>query len=428
MDHSPPVTLIVLNWNGRALLGDCLRSLLAVDYPDLRVVLVDNASSDDSVSFVRDHFPQVEVIALRENRGFGAGNNAALRQLSTDIAVLVNPDVVVGRDWLRPLIQPLIKDETIGITGSRLVYPSGALQHAGGRVLPPIGRTSQNEDSDTPRDVDYIIGASLAIHRRALAQVGLFDEGYFLYYEDADLCARVQRAGLRVVYVPESHAIHHESALTQKLSPAYLYHFHLGRWRYLLKHLDPATLLHETFPAENKFWSQTDYSWRPHIGRAYRTTLQTLPEILHARKHDGATEMTENEETSLTNNLTTHYTNTQSTSLPPNHHLETMSTAWQLQEHPFTSRFPLIARLRELWNSVATKWYMRPILAQQSAYNQLVVQQAAAQQQHLAHTADWLSQQDHDLVTLTRQMADLRQQLQAAQARIAELESRSAKA
>ena len=96
----PQVTLIVLNWNARAFLEPCLRSLLAQTGPSFQVWLVDNDSSDDSIAFVQANFPQVQIWANRQNLGFSGGNNIALREVQTPYAVLLNPDIVAEPDWL----------------------------------------------------------------------------------------------------------------------------------------------------------------------------------------------------------------------------------------------------------------------------------------------------------------------------------------
>ena len=149
----PSVTLIILNWNARHLLARCLPSLLAQTYDDYRVVLVDNASTDDSLAFVRREFPQVEIVENERNRGFSAGNNAALRRLQSDVAVLVNPDLVASAGWLRELVAGLTSEESIGIAGGKLFYPGRRrLQHAGGLIHFPLampdylGRNEPDEE------------------------------------------------------------------------------------------------------------------------------------------------------------------------------------------------------------------------------------------------------------------------------------------
>ena len=166
MPPLPSLTVIVLNWNGRSYLPSCLHALADQDYPTFQTVLVDNASTDDSVAFVQTHFPQTTIIQNKTNLGFAAGNNVALRQLQTDMAVLLNPDVVLAPDALRQMALVMQQDPQIGIVGCKLHYPGGRLiQHAGGYLTPPQAMPGHfgilEEDKgqyDAQRDVEYVIG------------------------------------------------------------------------------------------------------------------------------------------------------------------------------------------------------------------------------------------------------------------------------
>jgi len=121
MNNLPSVTIIILNWNASEFLAHCLTSLQQVDYPNLIIQVVDNNSTDDSLELLAAQFPHIPVIRNSENLGFSAGNNRALRQLETDIAVLLNPDVVVSPTWLRQLIAPMQEDRQIGVAGCKLL-------------------------------------------------------------------------------------------------------------------------------------------------------------------------------------------------------------------------------------------------------------------------------------------------------------------
>ena len=296
----PAVTLIVLNYNGRFLLNACLTALLNLDYPHFEVILVDNASNDDSISFVKQHFPRVAIILNNDNRGYAAGNNAALRQVQTPFAILVNPDIVVKPDWLRQFIIPMLTDARIGIAGCKLVYPDGVtLQHAGGVIRPPRAapdhfgaRQPDTGQFDALQDVEYVIGAALAVRLETITAIGLLDEGFFLYFEDADWCTRARRAGWRVVYLPQATAVHDESAIAGQEGRDYLRRFHTSRWRYLLKHTDPQFLLDATYPAEADWLAQCGVFERQAAVQAYRLTLNKLPEIFKRRTEDGNSEVT----------------------------------------------------------------------------------------------------------------------------------------
>ena len=416
MSTLPHVSLIMLNWNGRQFLAQSLPSLLALDYPDFSVLVIDNASTDGSVAFVRQEFPRVEVHCNTRNLGFAAGNNVGLRRVQANIAVLLNPDIVVSRDWLRELVAPMLEDETIGIAGCKIYYPGGRrLQHAGGYVSYPRavpGHYGLNETDcgqyDIVRDVDYVIGAALALRRDVLSKVGLLDEGFFLYFEDADLCTRARRAGYRVVYVPKATLVHVESALTEKGSDAYLRHMHTSRWRFLLKHYDLDGVLQDTVPSELAWMDGRTLRERRAAARAYWSTLKSLPAIWSARARDGGPRMgqvTEEQNREIAEKLRalrhaawkpgepapTSGSEDQPTSVSaaprrasdqadrphPADKPHPLEEKWQIQERPFVSHVPLIgpliARLREAWNRISTKWYVLPLVQQQNEFNWLVM-------------------------------------------------------
>ena len=187
-DKRPTFTAIILNWNGRAYLEACLTALLAQEYPIERVVLVDNGSTDDSVPFVRERFPTVTVLVNGGNVGFAAGNNVALRELTSDCALLLNPDVVLSPGCVAALATTLATDPTIAIAGCKLWYPDGqTLQHAGGYITRPqampghygVGERDAGQ-CDARRNVEYVIGAAAAwllsgrAERGALLPYGAF--------------------------------------------------------------------------------------------------------------------------------------------------------------------------------------------------------------------------------------------------------------
>ena len=422
MSELPPVSLIVVNWNGRAYLEGCLGSLLALNYPAFSVTVVDNASTDGSPELVKERFPQIELILSSDNLGYGGGANLALRKCRADVAVVLNTDIIVPPDWLMQLMAPMLADPQLGIAGCKLYYPGGrSIQHAGGYITTPQawpGHYGLNDEDlgqhDAIRDVDYVIGAALAVKRSVWEQIGLFDEGYFLYYEDVDYCQRAQRAGFRVVYIPTAWLTHLESATTVKGSFAYLEQFSRGRWRFILKHYDPAQILSKSLPAEQAWLAHCDPIERQAVAAVYRTTIEALPDIRLARMRDGRDQvrpLSDEVQARLVCELETLLVSAQSTPvqpapepLPPpevSHEmndeasnpasvLDQLRSKRQIREQPFASDAPvlgpLIARLRAAWNSVSTKWYVRPLLQQQNEFNELIVAQIAA------HDADLRSQ------------------------------------
>lgn len=453
---SPDVALIVVNWNGRAYLEACLSSLLASRYPNFSVIVVDNASTDGSPDLVRESFPQVQLIASPHNLGYGGGANLALRACEAQLAVILNSDITVPPDWLANLVAPLAEDPTIGVAGCKMYYPdSRIIQHAGGYITEPQGWPGHyglNEEDrgqhDVLRDTDYVIGAAMALRRDLLERIGAFDEGYFLYYEDVDICLRARRAGYRVAYIPDAWLIHHESATTVKGSASYLERFYTGRWRFILKHYALDRILDDAIPAEEAWLSLCSEAERRASTVAYNRTLERLPEICEARARDGGQAIPAEGQSALAAQFR-HLAelSQQAVETPPDitvrlemehttpesaPRLQELATRSRLREQPFSSHVPLvgplIAAFRAAWNSVSTKWYARPLIQQQSEFNELVVDQlvtlTARLQNYEAlvsqvtdmiarlhdHEA-WLIAQDHEQADLIRDLAELRLRL-----------------
>lgn len=421
----PPVTLIVLNWNAGDILTESLQALHRLDYPDYRVVVVDNGSTDGSVEKVRDQFPQVTLLQSTRNDGFAAGNNLALRQLNTPFAVLVNPDVVVAPGWLRALIGAMQNDPAIGIAGCKLTYPGdNLLQHAGGVITRPQAlphhyglREPDKGQHDTLRDVDYVIGAALAMRRDVLEDVGLLDEGYFLYFEEADWCTRTRRAGYRVVYVPEATAVHYESITIKRESDAYIRTMHASRWRYLLKHFPPSEIVDETVSAEQQWLAKRDPRYRRLLAAAYGQVLRNLPDIWTARVRDGASSVPLPQQHKIDHGLRA----LRRAAWRPPTNDDALAAKVAVTERPFVSHVPLlgkwIARFRAAWNNVSTTWYVRTLIQQQNRFNQLLVQRL---QEHDAR----LALQDDAHLDLAADLAQLATELQKSEALLASIERR----
>ena len=434
----PSVTIIVLNWNAAHFLPDCLTALLDLNYPNFQVVLVDNNSSDNSVEMVRRSFPSVELVCSPTNRGFAAGNNLALRQSNSDFVVLVNPDVVVDEDWLRQLIMPMQTDKTIGITGSKLFYPGRKqIQHAGGFITTPQAlpghfglREADLGQYDELKEVDYVIGASLALRREVIEQIRLMDEGFFLYFEECDYCLQAKRAGFRVVYVPAATAVHIESVTITRNNIEYFQTFHTSRWRYLLKHFPLASILGETIPAETAWLATLPPTHRYGAALAYVATLKNLSDIWQARQAVKPAMPTPDEQTQIRHAIhTLRQMAWQSPFLEAD-----LSSALSLtgkmvvRERPFTSQLPIlgkiIARLRTLWGNVAMRQFVQALQQQQNEFNQLLTTFFKQHQAKLMDQDTNKIEMIHAYTTLQTQIAQINEQLHTLEARLARLSGR----
>jgi GT2 family glycosyltransferase len=218
----PRVTVVIPNWNGKRFLKLCLGSLRDQSFTDFETLLVDNGSTDDSRSFVEEHFPEVQVIPLGENRGIAAAFNAGIKASKTKYVVLLNNDTEQDQDWLGALVRAADSHPEAGLFASKLVdfHDRRVLDGAGDAMrlsgLPyRLGHGERDRGRfDTP---GYVFGAcaAAALYRKdMLDDVGLFDEDFVSYCEDGDLSFRAQLAGYRCYYVPGAVVYHMGSAST----------------------------------------------------------------------------------------------------------------------------------------------------------------------------------------------------------------------
>jgi GT2 family glycosyltransferase len=287
--------VVVLSWNAADEALACLASLAAQERPADRTIVVDNASADGSADRIAAAFPAAELFRNPRNLGFSGGMNVALRALlgepaPPDVAVLLNQDTAADPGWLAGLLAPLA-DGSVGAVGSKIRFPGGALQHAGAALEWPraivrhVGWGEADEGQyDAPRDYELLTGAALALRLGALAEVGVFDEGYApAYYEDADLCWRLWRAGHRLVYAPAATLAHQESHSTRDTVTRMAY-YHRGRLRYVVKRLPIDELTAVFAPAEEAYLAAHAAAPEGRALRwAYAEALSALPETLAAR-------------------------------------------------------------------------------------------------------------------------------------------------
>lgn len=217
---------VVPNWNGASLLAGCLDSLLNQSVP-VHVIVVDNGSTDDSLA-VLGHYPAVEIIRNSENKGFAGGVNPGLKraiELGLPYVATFNSDAVADREWLRHLTDALDTEAATGIATCKLLTGDGSSIDSTGDcftswgVAFPRGRHEWDLTKyDGDRDVFGASGGASLYRTEMLADVGLFDEDYFAYFEDVDLSFRTQLAGWRVRYVPDAIVYHQIGATSSKIS------------------------------------------------------------------------------------------------------------------------------------------------------------------------------------------------------------------
>jgi GT2 family glycosyltransferase len=191
-----PVSIIVLNYDGREHLAYCLPSILATDYSSLSVIVVDNGSSDDSAAYVRAAFPQVVVLRSETNRGWSGGNNLGIehaRRSGAEFVVLANNDIRVDARWVSAAVSAAQRDPLIGIVGFRIIEPRGTDEDAG------FQRAIAEWPGLELEDARWVNGMAMFVRTALFSEIGLIDEGFFAYAEDNDFERRARKAGYRVV-------------------------------------------------------------------------------------------------------------------------------------------------------------------------------------------------------------------------------------
>ena len=250
------ISVIVVNWNGKSLLADCLASLESQTFRDYEVIVVDNGSSDGSAEFVREEFPRFTLVQLKENRGFAGGNNAGIREARGEWIALINNDAVAMPDWLERLHQATQANQNVGFAASQVVLTSGTLDSAGdGMTIAgvPYKRGHGNKPDGVflqPAEVFGASGCGVLLRSDMLDRIGLLDEDFFCIYEDGDLNFRARLAGYQCLYVPDAVIHHRLHGTLGRLSKTYVYYGQRnmeylyfknmpGRlfWRYLPVHL-----------------------------------------------------------------------------------------------------------------------------------------------------------------------------------------------
>ncbi|MDP3985301.1 MAG: glycosyltransferase family 2 protein [bacterium] len=224
------LSIIFVNYKSRGLLRQCLKGLFSVSFTrPFEVILVDNDLQDGDSELLVQEFPQVRFISSPGNIGFGPANNIGIRAARGRFVVFLNPDIVILDDALDQLVRYLERRPDVGIVGPQLVNPDGTVQHSCYRfhepLIPvyrrtPLGKTAVGKralesflmtdwDHKTERPVDWLLGACMMVRREVLERIGPFDEQFFLYFEDTDLCRRAWEQGVQVVYQPNIRMVHY---------------------------------------------------------------------------------------------------------------------------------------------------------------------------------------------------------------------------
>lgn len=286
------VSVIIPNWNTRRWLPGCLDGLRAQSYRDFRVIVVDNGSSDDSVAFIRQNYPEVEVLAFNRNRGFAAAVNAGIEASRSELVALLNVDTAAHPEWLESLVAAMDQcPPRVGSLASKML----SLQNP--QVMDDAGNTfswygsaykrGQREPAnryDQPEEV-FSACAAAALYRRAfLEDVGGFDEGFVSYLEDVDLGLRGQLLGWRCRYVPAAVVLHQWSGAGIP-RPQYVFLSTRNRLALLVKNIPwPLLLRHSYTLLFGQFYFFLVYKKPLYSLAGITAFLLALPRLLRQRR------------------------------------------------------------------------------------------------------------------------------------------------
>lgn len=240
--HPAKVVCILVNWNGWVDTIECLDALKENDYPSLGVVVVDNGSSNDSITRIRAAHPNILLLESSENLGFAGGNNIGMRYAlghEADFVWLLNNDTKPAKDALSKLVAKALSDPKIGAVGSVCYYadrPSTVQVWAGATANMWIGYAKNYTEPQKDESLDALYGASMLICRPALEQVGLLDEGFFHYWEETEFSLRLRQAGWRLAAAPDSCILHKVGASTGGYNPVLDRYFTTSGLRILRLH------------------------------------------------------------------------------------------------------------------------------------------------------------------------------------------------
>jgi GT2 family glycosyltransferase len=294
-DAVPLVSIVVVTWNGRQYLDACLSAVAAQGPVSTETILVDNASTDGTLDYVRERFPWVRVVALPENRGFAGGNNAGVREARGRFVALLNNDAVPEPGWLQALVCGINEESRFALVTSRIVYMHnpGLIDSAGDGLLASGGAFKRHhgasiELAPESAEVFGVCGAACLMPKGVFDELGGFDEDFFASHEDVDLSYRARLLGYRCRYVADAVVRHHGSATIGRINGFGIFHGQRNmEWLYVKN--TPLSLLLTTLPSHVIYMCAAGLhfarlgAFAPFM-RAKLAALRGLPKALRKRR------------------------------------------------------------------------------------------------------------------------------------------------
>ena len=244
---TPLVSIIIVNWNAKDYLEQCIDSLLSQTLSNFEIILVDNNSTDNSLELIEKKYPQIKLIKNNENVGFAEGNNIGIKHAKGKYIALFNPDAVAENNWLSHLIPVLDSSDRIAAATGKMYYlgdkfGKDAVFCTWSKINPYTSIPFNFTNNEPESKVDYLSGAAMLVKKEVIDKIGFLDPDYFLYFEETDWCARMIRAGYDLIYVPQA-IVWHEVSSTDSDSSKKTYYMERNRIRFAIKNFDTSYLI-----------------------------------------------------------------------------------------------------------------------------------------------------------------------------------------
>ena len=251
------VSIITVNYNQTAATLDLLDNCLSLTWPNIEIIVVDNASKKDPSAMIKSVYPGVVTIRNLKNLGFAGGNNRGIEKAKGEFILLLNNDTNIPSDLIERLVAGFGDDESIGVVCPKILYadPPGTIQFAGYTPIHPftgrnitIGQGKQDKGQyDAAKETPYAHGAAMMVKREVVEKAGLMPEEYFLYYEELDWSKKINEAGFKIVYYPDASVVHQASLSVGRNSPTKTYYYFRNRILFMRRNFSYVEKLAFTF-------------------------------------------------------------------------------------------------------------------------------------------------------------------------------------
>lgn len=255
------LSIVIVNFNTGKFIFRCLEFIKKnPPQKSYEIFVVDNNSKDNSIEFIQKHYPEVKLIKNSLNFGFSYANNQAIIRSRGRYILILNPDTVVTKGAIDKMVEFMDRNQDAGVGGAKMLNFNGSIQYSCRRFptlfyvffgrqsaiikFLPSNRISRkylmmDEDYSTSMEVDWVFGASMILRRKALEEVGVFDEDYFIFLEDTDLCYRMREKGWKVYFIADAVIFHHLGVTREHFWKTTLLNHNLGMLKFFKKHYNP---------------------------------------------------------------------------------------------------------------------------------------------------------------------------------------------